>query len=206
MTPIIFVLAVNALLEVSKQYIEEVDAKEIENIVAQNSVAAAIAGVGAGWLPGAGGLAASAAWVAAIWTLYMRINKALGIRWKGNVVKSIASAMLTNILAAAGGLILAIVGASILSLVPGLGTAGAVIIDGMIGYITVFASGILYLKMLTLLFKAKGDIRNIEEIGEADIKNYVDETVKESNMNDIINEAKDSYKAAKKEGKFDKKD
>lgn len=197
-------MAIKALKEASEGFIDSNDLDKVGDIIIENSVIAAAAGVGAGWLPGAGSVAATAAWVAAIWTLYLRINKALGIKFKENAVKSIASAMLTNILATGGSIILALAGATVLSFVPGLGTAGAVIIDGLIGYITVFASGVLYIKMLTKLFKAKGDIRSIDDIDKDDINSVVKETVDESDVKNIIKEAKGSFKEAKKSGAIDK--
>lgn len=194
-------LAVKSLGEASNEYLTKHQLTKVEDTIIRCSVAAAIAGVGAGWLPGAGAFVASAAWVAAIWTMYVRINKNLGISIKDNILKSLASAFLTNIIASAGALILGFSAGLLLSLIPGL-QAGAVVIDGMIGYVTVFASGVLYINLLTKVMKAKG---RLEFADGDDLKQMAKDIVKEGNVKGIIKEARQSYKDAKAKGEFDKK-
>ena len=193
-------LAVHALLDASKNAITQAQADKAAATILGCSIAAAIAGVGSGWLPGAGALVASAAWVAAIWTMYIKINKDLGITLSENVLKSLASAFLTNIIASAGALILGMAAAFVLSFIPGLGTAGAVAIDGLLGYVTVFASGILYIKLLTKVMKAKGTFT----ISENEVKSLADEISKDSDIKGIIREAKASFKSEKDKGTFKK--
>lgn len=200
-TPLLY-FAVKALGDASKGILSEQQLTKVQDTIMGCSVAAAIAGVGSGWLPGAGALVASAAWVAAIWTMYVKINKDLGISIKDNVLKSLASAFLTNIIASAGALILGWAASLLLSLLPGFGTAGAVVIDGMIGYVTVFASGVLYINLLTKVMKAKG---RLEFADGDDLKQMAKDIVKEGNVKGIMKEARKSYKEAKANGEFDKK-
>ena len=193
--------AIHALIETSKQVISQAQAEKAAATIQTCSIAAAVAGVGSGWLPGAGSLVASAAWVAAIWGMYIKINKDLGITLSNNVLKSLASAFLTNIIAAAGALILAMAAAFVLSFIPGLGTASAIAIDGLLGYVTVFASGILYIKLLTKVMKAKGTFT----ISEDEVKSLADEISNDSDIKGIIREAKESFKNEKDQGTFKKK-
>ena len=149
-------------------------------------------------LPGAGSLVATGAWVAAIWGMYIKVNHDLGIKIKDNILKSLASAFLTNIIASAGSLLIAYAIGFVISFIPGIGTIGAIAVDGLLGYVTVYASGLLYIRFLTKVLKAKGNL----DFSEIDVKTIAKETVKEANIKDIIKEGKSSFKEAKKEGKF----
>ncbi len=195
-------LALRALEQAQENYIRKEKLEAVADTIHGCAIAAAIAGVGSGWLPGAGALVATSVWVAAIWGMYIKVNHDLGINIKDNVLKSIASAFLTNIIASAGSLIIAYAIGFVISFIPGLGTVGAVAIDGFLGYVTVYASGLLYIRFLTKVLKAKGNL----DFSEIDVKTIAKETVKESNITDIIKEGKSSFKEAKKEGKFKKED
>lgn len=195
-------LTLRALEQAQENYIRKEKLEAVADTIHGCAIAAAIAGVGSGWLPGAGALVATSVWVAAIWGMYIKVNHDLGINIKDNVLKSIASAFLTNIIASAGSLIIAYAIGFVISFIPGLGTVGAVAIDGFLGYVTVYASGLLYIRFLTKVLKAKGNL----DFSEIDVKTIAKETVKESNITDIIKEGKSSFKEAKKEGKFKKED
>lgn len=202
MSPNVLVYALRALEQVTGDIINSKNIEKAGKTIKNCSIAAAVAGVGTGWLPGAGALVASAAWVAAIWGMYVKVNIDLGISIKKNVLKSLASALLTNIIASAGSYILMIVASFILSFIPGFGTVGAVAIDGMIGYITVFASGVLYINLLTKLFKAGKGFTFTEE----DAKGLAKDIVDESDMRTILKEGRNAYKEDKKAGKFEQND
>lgn len=193
-------LALYALRDASRNLISQAQVDKAGDTIVACAIAAAIAGVGSGWLPGAGALVATAAWVAAIWTMYVKINKDLGISISENILKSLASAFLTNIIASAGALILAILASFVLSFIPLFGQAGAIAIDGLLGYITVFASGILYIMLLTKIMKAKGSF----DISESEAKSMADNISKKSDISAIIREAKESFKKEKDKGTFKK--
>lgn len=110
MNPGVLVYALKALEEATKGIISGQKIEKAGDTIMQCAIIAAIAGVGSGWLPGVGSLVASAAWVAAIWGMYVKVNKDLDISIKDNILKSLASALLANILASAGSLILMFVG------------------------------------------------------------------------------------------------
>lgn len=200
MHPGVLVYALKALGEATEGYLRRSDIEKAGDTIMSCAVIAAVAGVGSGWLPGAGALVATGAWVAAIWGMYVKINKDLGITIKDNVLKSLASALLTNLIASVGGIILMLVGSILLSLIPGLGTAGAIAIDGFIGYITVFASGVLYIKLLTKLFKAGHGFN----ISENNVNKMAKDIISESDVKEIIKEGKKSFKDDQKSGKFKK--
>lgn len=200
MHPGVLVYALKALGEATEGVLKGSDIEKAGDTIMGCAVIAAVAGVGSGWLPGAGALVATGAWVAAIWGMYVKINKDLGITIKDNVLKSLASALLTNLIASVGGIILMLVGSTLLSLIPGLGTAGAIAIDGAIGYVTVFASGVLYIKLLTKLFKAGNGFN----LSENNVERMAKDIITESDVEKIIKEGKKSFKDDKKAGKFKK--
>lgn len=193
--------ALHALEIAEENYIKKENLEAVADTIKGCAVAAAIAGVGAGWLPGAGAVVATGAWVVAIWGMYIKINHDLGIKIKDNVLKSLASAILTNIIASAGAYLLAILAAFIMSFFPGIGSLGSLAIDGFLGYITVYSSGLLYIKLLTKVLKATGKL----DFSGVDLRAIAKETVKESNIKEILKEGKASFKEAKREGKFKKK-
>ena len=121
------------------------------------AIYSAVAGAAVCAVPGAGGTIAALTQTGLVWTLYVQINKTLGISIKDNVLKFIGSAVLTNLAANAGTYIVAYAAASILSFIPGLGTAGAVLIGAATGYMVIYAAAIVYLKLLTKMMKAKGN-------------------------------------------------
>ncbi len=200
MHPGVLRYALKALEQVTKDIISSQKIEKAGDTIMACSAIAAVAGVGSGWLPGAGALVATAAWVASIWGMYIKINNDLGISIKDNILKSLASAILTNIIASAGSLILMLLGGMLLSFIPLFGTAGAIAIDGFIGYVTVFTSGVLYIKLLTKLFKAGNGFN----ISESEVKNIADGIVKDNDVSGIIKEGKQAFKEDKKAGKFKK--
>lgn len=195
-------LALRALEQAQNDYIKKEKLEAVAGTIHGCAIAAAIAGIGSGWLPGAGSLVATGIWVAAIWGMYIKINHYLGIKIKDNILKSLASAFLTNIIASAGSLLIAYAIGFAISFIPGIGTLGTIAVDGLLGYVTVYASGLLYIRFLTKVLKAKGNL----DFSEIDVKTIAKETVKEANIKDIIKEGKSSFKEAKKEGKFKKEE
>ena len=193
--------AVEYLDEVSDGILKDGGAEEAAGVIKGCALTAAIAGVGSGWIPGAGGAFATAAFVASIWSMYVLINKKLGISTKDNVLKTLASAFLTNILAAAGSALLGLAVGSVLSFIPVVGTAASIAIDAMIGYIVVFVSGILYLNLIGKMCTKYGKV----DFDEVDVKKLAKEVVNESDLKEMVNQAKASFKDDKKAGKMDKK-
>ncbi len=185
------------LSKTQSDYLEKVGAKEIGDIVKGHAFAAAAAGLGVSWLPGAGSAVALAATVGIIWSMYFRINSKLGIKLSKTKLKSLASAMLTNIAASAitflGGTVISIA----LSFVPGVGSVLASVIMGGLDYAVVFVSGIIYMKLLTKLFKAG---KNIETLNEEELKAEAKATVNDEDVNSMFKEARKEYVRARKSG------
>ena len=200
MHPGVLVYAIKALKEVTDGIIESQKIEKAGETIMACSVVAAVAGVGSGWLPGAGALVATATWVGTIWTMYIKINKDLGISLKENILKSLASAILTNIIAGAGAFLLALAAAAVIAFIPVVGNLIAMAVDAFLGYVTVFALGVLYIKLLTKMFKARKSF----DISENEIEDFAKDIVDSSDIQEILKDGKRAFKKDKKAGKFKK--
>lgn len=154
--------------------------KEIADVVKLHSKLA----VGSAWVPIPG--ADVAAGAANIWSMYLRINSKIGMKFGESILKTIASAVATNL--ASYTAVLAIGGA--LKFIPGIGSiGGAAIMSGAL-YAVTLASGYVYLKALTALINKRGFIN------ENNLKNSINDYMKNncSEIKNFINAAKNDYK------------
>ena len=180
----------NALKELAgaaNNMIQESKIKNLGNTIQTFAIASAVASAAAGVVPGLAGTLAAIAQTGLVWSLYVKINKELGISIKKETAKFIASAIVTNLIANAGAIILALIASSILSLIPG----GGVIISATLGYVIIYACAILYLQLLTKVMKAKG---TIEFNNDDETKNIIKNVVKDADLKGIVNEGKANFK------------
>ncbi len=187
----------NELNNVQNDYLKKVGAKEIGDIIKGHALGAAAAGLGVSWLPGAGSAIALAATVGIIWSMYFRINVKLGITLSKTKLKSLASAILTNIGASAASFLGGTIISTALSFIPIVGNAAASIIMAGLDYAVVFVSGIVYMKFLTKLFKAGKDI---EILDEEELKAEAKAAVNDEDVNSLFKEARKEYDRARKSG------
>ena len=166
----------------------------ITDIVEVHAMGAAAAGLGTGMLPGAGSIAAFLALTGIIYAMYYKINVALDIRMKGNILKTLASAVLTNISLNFAG---SIVASTIFSFVPGAGTVAASLITAGLAYGTAIASGVIYIKLLTNLLKA-GQGNDLDSLTEVELKLAAKNAAKGMNIKSVVKDAKNAYVIAQK--------
>ena len=165
---------------------------EVANVVKLHSKFA----VGAAWIPVPG--ADIAAGAATIWGMYIRINKKLEIPFSENIIKSIGSAVCTNL---AGYLAMSGIGSAI-KLIPGIGTRGGGIILSAGLYAITLASGFVYMEALTSLAKSKK-----KNIGQADLMNAVNSVLSNKAMiSEFIDAAKKDYRNNKDQYKLSDKE
>ncbi len=142
--------------------------------------------VGSAFIPIPGADIAAAG--ANTWAMYVRINKELNLPFSENVVKSLAAGVMTNVAAGAAALV---VGASAIKLLPGLGTVGGIAVMATTIYALTIAAGIVYMKALTRLLRAK----SADQITEADLKDAAHDVLKDkAAIREIVKDAKKSYK------------
>ena len=178
---------------------------EVKNAIVENSVGAAASSLAAGFLPGLAAVAATAVSAGFIWRMYYKINQALGISISKNVLKSLASGLLTNLVAGLGGVVVADAAATALSLLPGLGSISASVLLAAVNYGLVYVSGLVYMKMLTGIFQAKADISKMteSEIYDNAVRTFAQN---KQEFQDAFNKAKKSAKKDIKSGKITKHD
>jgi uncharacterized protein (DUF697 family) len=184
--------AAEKLVHALNKAVDENLPKEIAEIVKTHSAGAAAASVAAGWIPGAGGLAAAGICAGFVWTMYGRINSKIGLPLTDNLVKSLATGVATNL---ATGFVGVLVLQTVLSIIPGLGSIGAAALAGGTGYALTLASGYVYLKLLTRLFLSGQDPTKMDENSLSEAARH---TAASENMKDIIASAKAAYKPTAK--------
>ena len=192
---------VNAAFELVKILDKAADdslPKEIADIVKSHSKGAAISAIASGWIPGVGGAAAVTVSAGFVWAMYGRINSKIDLPLSENVIKSVASGVATNLAAyAAAGIALATVS----SILPGLGSVGASATAGITCYSLTMASGFVYLKILTRIFKAGNDPTTMTAEQLKKTARTVTET---ENIKEVMKEARKAYKTAKEKGEMEK--
>ncbi|MEM6837890.1 MAG: hypothetical protein AAF609_13655 [Cyanobacteria bacterium P01_C01_bin.120] len=140
-------------------------------------------------IPGAGLLAAAGN----TWTMYVRINRELDLPFAQNIIRSLATGVLTNLASNAAILAVFSLGAA-LKFLPGPGTVASYAVLSATVYGVTIAAGYVYMKALTTLLTNK----SVEQVDEDDLKAVVVEVLdkdKES-IDSIFKSAKEGYTAA----------
>ncbi len=193
-----------ALQDLDKSMRHSLDGTKIEQIkdtIGDYAIAAAVASGVAGVAPGFAGVAAALTQAGFVWATYVKINKTLDISMSENTAKFIGSAIVTNLITNAGAFVAVLVGSSLLSIIPGVGTAAAIALNAALGYTIVYVSAIIYLKLITRMMQPDGTLKVSES---DDTKHIIRNIIKESNIKDMVKEGKASYKQAKEDGSIDR--
>ena len=171
-------------------------AQDLSDIVKVHALGAAASGVGVAWLPGVGSAAAFVSMVGFIWSMYFRINNRLGLRFSKVAVKSLASAMLSNMAQAAISIAGSVAISSLLSLT-GFGNAASSLIMAALDYSIVMVGGVLYLKLLNGLMGAG---KNPEEMTPTEIEIAMEEVIHSENIQSLLRQSKAEYTTGRKNG------
>lgn len=156
--------------------------KKEELIKSINNHALNAAGLGLIPVP----LADIAALTVNVWHMYIKLNKILGISFKDNVTKSIASAALANL----SGNLLGAGLISMLKFIPGGAIAAGVVVAAT-NYAICFSSAWIYLEILTTVAKKNNGNITIDDIPEKEIKRMMKD--KKGEQQDIAKDAKSEY-------------
>jgi len=192
-----------ALQELDRSMRNSLDGTKIEqikNTIGDYAIAAAVASGVAGVAPGFAGVAAALTQAGFVWATYVKINKTLGISMSEHTAKFIGSAIVTNLITSAGAFVAVLIGSSVVSIIPG-GQVVSVAMNAALGYIIVYVSAIIYLKLITRMMQPDGTLKVSES---DDTKHIIRDIIKESNIKDMVKEGKAAYKQAKKDGSFDR--
>lgn len=170
--------------------------QDLAEIVKNHALGAAASGVGVAWLPGVGSAAALTAMVGFIWSMYFRINYRLGLKFSKVAMKSLASAVLSNLMQSAISVVGSVALATVLSLT-GIGNAASSLIMAALDYSVVMVGGILYLKLLNGLMGAGNDPA---EMTPQEIEIKMEDVMKGENIEGLLKNESRSYKAGRKNG------
>lgn len=174
--------------------------ERIERIITQHAAGSAATALGAGLFtfafPAASTVVDVLVSTGIIWTMYYRISSELGIPMSKNLLKTLGSACLTNIVANLGSVLLLELAATC---VPVFGVAAS----AAICYAITYLAGYLFIKLLVNVFKAgkRPDEMTADEL--ADISKKV---CTETNCKQIFKGAQTDAQEQIKRGEISKKD
>ena len=174
--------------------------ESIKDTINNYAIASAVACMASGVLPGVAGVAAALAQAGFVWATYVKINQTLGISMSENTVKFIGNAILTNLIATGGAYLVAFAAAFVLSWIPFASAIGG-LINAALAYMVVYASAIIYLKLITLSVQPDGTIKLTATESTKDI---IEDLIKQSNMEGVFREGRNSFKKAKADGSLDR--
>lgn len=142
-------------------------ARELSDVIKQH----ALLGTAVGLIPVPG--ADLAALAANTWTMYVRINNVVGVSFGDNILKSIASGVIANLASLIPGIALAVGAETLLKFIPGIGTAGGMVIGAAANVAVMYVAGQVYLKSLEVL------IHSGKPLTEENIKRVAEQTSKD---------------------------
>ena len=171
-----------------------VTSEELMKIVKTHAAGAAASMMAAGALPGVGSVIAAGIEVAFVWSMYYRVCTKLRINVKKEVLKSLGAAFVANM---ATGIAAQLVAGTVISIIPGIGTAGAAVIDGLLGYSVTYYSGIIFMNLLVRVFKAG---KSLEHYSDEELKKMIKQESKETSFGDVKQEAKQAFKNRSADG------
>jgi hypothetical protein len=191
--------AFKELQDASKGALTGTKIESISGIINKYAIYSAVAQM-ASLAGGIGSVVALLTQTGLIWTTYVKINKELGVSMSENTMKFIGSAVLTNLIANAGIYLVAMVTAWLIGMIPVLNFA-AIAVEVVIAYVLIYASALIYLKLLTEVMRAKGSYE-LEE--SEDTKDLIKKIVKDTDIKGVVKEGRDAFKEAKDSGELER--
>lgn len=180
----------------SKEYIEPFSSKEIADCVIHHAAACGVSAmvVAAPSVGGIGSIIAAGVAAGAIWAMYIKICKLIGATFSKNKLKAIAAAVLTNVATQLAG-VFAINFVS--TLIPNAG----IMINGIGNFAICYVAGLIFLYVLTELFKVKR--LDAENMTIEEWKEHIKDAFTVLDKKAVIKEAKGIFNDMKKDGSLD---
>ena len=191
--------AFKELQDASKGALTGTKIESISGIINKYAIYSAVAQM-ASLAGGIGSVVAFLTQTGLVWTTYVKINKELGISMSENTMKFVGSAVLTNLIANAGIYLVAMVTAWLIGMIPVLNFA-AIAVEVVIAYVLIYASALIYLKLLTEVMRAKGSYE-LEE--SEDTKDLIKKIVKDTDIKGVVKEGRNAFKEAKDSGELER--
>lgn len=191
--------AFKELQDASKGALTGTKIESISGIINKYAIYSAVAQM-ASLAGGIGSVVAFLTQTGLVWTTYVKINKELGISMSENTMKFVGSAVLTNLIANAGIYLVAMVTAWLIGMIPVLNFA-AIAVEVVIAYVLIYASALIYLKLLTEVMRAKGSYE-LEE--SEDTEDLIKKIVKDTDIKGVVKEGRNAFKEAKDSGELER--
>lgn len=191
--------AFKELQDASKGALTGTKIESISGIINKYAIYSAVAQM-ASLTGGIGSVVAFLTQTGLVWTTYVKINKELGVSMSENTMKFIGLAVLTNLIANAGIYLVAMVTAWLIGMIPVLNFA-AIAVEVVIAYVLIYASALIYLKLLTEVMRAKGSYE-LEE--SEDTKDLIKKIVKDTDIKGVVKEGRNAFKEAKDSGELER--
>lgn len=173
--------------------------ESISSTINYYAIGSAVASMGVGIIPGAGGLAAALAQTGFIWATYVKINKELGISMSKETAKFLGGAVATNLITGYGALMVGYVMSGLVSFIPIIGSFVASAANAALGYVMIYSCAVIYLKLITKMVKVSG---TMEVKDKETIEKSILEIMSAEDMKSIFKEGGKQFKAAHKDGSF----
>lgn len=175
----------------SGEYVKPFHSKDLADCVVQHSAAVGVAAMGAGILPGVGSVVAIGIGTAAIWRMYVKICTIIGVPFGKNKLKALASAVLTNIATQMGAVYAFQIATSF---IPGAG----VISSGIVNFASTYIAGLIFLMVLTRLFKTGR--QDVEDMSNEELVASMKAAFANIDLKVVFKEAKNIFMDMKKDG------
>jgi uncharacterized protein (DUF697 family) len=181
------------------KYVEDTWRKKAEDaktVIEQHALAGGAAGAVSGLAPVIGAAAAGIAMVPIVWSMYYRINKVCGIKLSKAVVRSLAGAIVSNIIASGASYLVGLTIGGIASIIPIAGNVAAASIYAAANYGIVRLAGEVYLGVIQTIIKTGND----SDMSESEMKNMAKGIIDNMNVSAELKKAKKHYSSEKKKG------
>ena len=166
--------------------------EELSNTIIRYGIFGAIGSGAFGIIP-AGSVASVAVMTGVIWAMYVSISKQLGVGFDKGLLKAIASAVVSDV----AGMFVSFGIAFAVSFFPGVGSGVSAAICAGSAFALVYVSGCVFLKLLSKLMG-----KDMEGISEKEIRKMAKDATNDTDVKEIVKEAKKVHKEVKNDEKY----
>lgn len=188
-----------ALKKIPKNVLSDQEVEDINNIIEMHALGAGASGVATGWIPVAGAAVASVGRTAFIWSMYVRICRRLDINLSKKKLKFLGSVVVSDLAYSVG----AVLAATAVSLVPGIGSVTSALLNASISYSMVGVAGVMFVRLISSLRDTGTDMANMTD---EELKERMKVIMSKQDVKGMMKEAQNEYAKARKEGKISGKE
>ena len=157
----------------------EMHSYRVSKVIRQHAALSALAGGATAALPATGAAIGLGVHIGSVYAMYIRMSKEMGIKLKGNVLKTLGSVMIGNIAGNLAGYIVA----SFASLVPVGGSIVATVSVAGANYASAVVCGMCYGKAIVSLTR-RG--KKVSDLSEEELKNAINSEFKKTDFKEAV--------------------